>query len=331
MNGNFYNAPNYGNGFFDQFHAERLNQKRSIKSHSIKVGICILIFLSAPYIAGFILAFTDLFSLYEENFNFQYSVELMMNVLFLFVPFFILYKISDPKNAERISSSFEKPASRQLTVSAVFFGLMLCFAGDYIASVIDSVFQSVGITLTQSEPFEIPDTPGGYFIFAFAIIVPPAIIEEFALRAVTMQPLRKYGEVFAIVSTAAVFGLMHRNAVQGIFAFIAGIVFGYIAVSTNSVWTSVIIHALNNAFSVLMNILNDKSPQTANLVYVIIVATVFLAGILFSVPFFRNPQRVSLAKKNEILTTSEKTKAFFLTVPMLISIIILIIYSVFGD
>ncbi len=330
MNGNFYDMRN-GFPYENNVHARNIKSKKDIKSHAIRIGVCILIFLSAPYVLGAVLGVTGLFDIYSENLSLQYCIEMLLMVAFLFFPFFCVYFISPKKDKEKITLSLEKPKSPLIFALAIPMGLMLCFAGDYISSVIATLFEQIGITLTSVPDFEVPTSGTDLFLFAFSTIVPPAIIEEFALRSVTMQPLRKFGDKFAIIMTALVFGLMHRNAVQGIFAFIAGIVFGYIAIAANSIWPAVIVHALNNGFSVLLNVLNETNEETANKVYALVISIVMVAGIFSAVIFFLFGKRNKLRNPMPILPIKEKVKSFLLNIPMVISMVIMILYTLFGD
>lgn len=330
MDNNFYN---FNNGFpyFDNSYQIIHQAKINIKKHSIRVGICILVFLASPYILGTLLQLFGLYNNYLENSIFQYSVEMLLIVAMLFLPFFIVYITASNKDKASIENCFEKPKSRALTLSATGFGLMLCFAGDYISTWISAIFESIGITLTTTAEVEIPTSGAPLFMFAFSTIVVPAVIEEFTMRAVTMQPLRKYGDKFAIVMTALVFGLMHRNAVQGIFAFIAGAVFGYIAVATNSVWTAVIVHALNNGFYVLINVMNELNPDLTNKVYPLCTAIIFVVGIICAVPFSLSQERHRLKNTPTLPTLKQKTSAFILNLPMVVALIWMLIYTLFGD
>lgn len=81
------------------------------------------------------------------------------------------------------------------------------------------------------------------------------------MRGVVMQPLRKYGDWFAILTSAFVFALMHGNLVQAPFAFIAGIGLGYAVIASGSLWTGILIHLLNNSISVIQTIGNRLSPR----------------------------------------------------------------------
>ena len=330
MDNNFYDF-NEGLSIEDYtFHFVK-EAKRKIRSHSNHIGICILAFLCAPFLLATFLQITGMYDLYLSNNILQYAIELLMNVFFLFLPFFLVYLFYNKEDKSDIESSFDKPVSPGLFFSSVGFGLMLCFVGDYISNWISALFQSFGITLTTTAEIDIPTSGFSLFLFAFSMIVPPAIIEEITMRGVTMQPLRKYGDKFAIVMTALVFGLMHRNAVQGIFAFIAGLVFGYLAISTKSVWTSVVVHALNNGYYVFINVLNEKNTDMANKIHFIFVIIIFAIGIVCAIFFFKSKKRYRIPRKlNHVLSVKKKTFTFIFSIPMIISIIWMLIYTIFG-
>lgn len=330
MNSGFYNQDSV---FHEQNNFLRLisRAKTDIRRHAIRLGICILIFLSAPYVFSFVLQLTGLYELYSESFVIQYCSEMLLMVIFLFLPFSAMYIFSSKKDKKIITLSLENPKSPLTFLLAIPFGLVLCFAGDYMSTLIASLFESIGITLTSVPDYEVPTSGKDLFLYAFSTIVPPAIIEEFTLRSVAMQPLRKYGDKFAIIMTALVFGLMHRNAVQGIFAFIAGLVFGYIAIATNSIWPSVVVHALNNGFSVLLSVLMETNEETANRVYALIISVVLVSGALSAILFFAIADKNRLSNPSPWLPLKEKCSPFILNIPMILSLIIMILYTIFGD
>ena len=333
LQNNFSQQPqydfNYGMPVFTNYHEIIEKAKRNIRSHSLRVGFCILIFLASPYILGFALQFFGVYDLYLENTVFQYSIELLFSIVFLFLPFFVIYRNETQENKEKIEASFEKPASPMLFFTSVGFGLMLCYCGDFISTWISALFEEAGINLTTTAETEIPTSGIPLLLFAISTAVLPAIVEEFTMRAVTMQPLRKYGDKFAIIMTALVFGLMHRNAVQGIFAFIAGAVFGYIAIASGSIWTAVVVHSLNNGIYVVFNVLNERNPELFEKVYPIVLTAVFVIGLASAVPFILSSKRNKLTKAPVFPGVKKKTSYFLFTVPMVIAIVWMLIYTLF--
>ena len=122
------------------------------------------------------------------------------------------------------------------------------------------------------------------------------IIFEFSLRAFNPQchPLWKrrrrvnaqdgaivpwaapsaWGVAAAIVLQAAVFGFMHMNWVQGCYAGVAGLIFGWVLVTTGKLRYTILLHFAFNAGSYLMGLLWFVSTPLD------LVVTVGIAGFV---------------------------------------------------
>lgn len=72
------------------------------------------------------------------------------------------------------------------------------------------------------------------------------ICEEVMFRGVLMKELKPLGKNFAIVTSALAFGLFHGDFVQGAFAFLFGLILGFVAMEYSLVW-SIALHIFNNA------------------------------------------------------------------------------------
>lgn len=72
------------------------------------------------------------------------------------------------------------------------------------------------------------------------------VVEEVGFRGVLMHELKPLGRNVAIFTSAMVFGLFHDDLVQGLFAFGAGLLFGYVAMEFSLKW-SIMLHCVNNA------------------------------------------------------------------------------------
>ena len=55
----------------------------------------------------------------------------------------------------------------------------------------------------------------------------------------------------AIILSAVIFGLMHYNIVQFIYAFLLGIFFAHLLEKTGELWTCILAHLAANMFSLL--------------------------------------------------------------------------------
>lgn len=84
----------------------------------------------------------------------------------------------------------------------------------------------------------------GVVMTVYVWVVAP-VVEEVLFRGVLMHELQPLGRNFAIFASALAFGLFHDDLVQGMFAFCAGLVFGYVAMEYSVLW-SIALHAFNN-------------------------------------------------------------------------------------
>lgn len=84
----------------------------------------------------------------------------------------------------------------------------------------------------------------------------------------------KRGIVAAIVLQAAIFGLMHMNWVQGCYAGAAGLVFGWVLVTTGKLRYTILLHFAFNAGSYLMTLLWFVNTPLD------VIITVAIAGVI---------------------------------------------------
>ena len=77
----------------------------------------------------------------------------------------------------------------------------------------------------------------------------PGFCEEFLFRGAILSNCLPFGKGKAILISALLFSLMHRNPAQILYTFVAGILLGIIYVKTKSIWNCVILHTVNNFVS----------------------------------------------------------------------------------
>ncbi len=85
------------------------------------------------------------------------------------------------------------------------------------------------------------------------VAVVPAVCEELAFRGFILSGFRHLGHKWrAIVYTAIFFGLTHQILQQSLIAGLVGIVIGYVAVQSNSIFPGILFHVVNNSLAVLV-------------------------------------------------------------------------------
>ena len=102
---------------------------------------------------------------------------------------------------------------------------------------------------------------------AIGVLVP--IAEEMVFRGAILRrllDLTGYEKRWiAIVTSAALFGLVHGNMLQGLNAFVMGLLLGWMYVRTGSIMPGVMFHWVNNSTAVL---LYRIMPQAADMKFV---------------------------------------------------------------
>lgn len=110
-----------------------------------------------------------------------------------------------------------------------------------------------------------------FSMFLYSAILGP-LAEEVLFRGYVLRSLRPYGKKFAVVLSALLFGLFHGNILQAPYAFLMGLVFGYVTVEYSLTW-SVALHVFNNL--VLADLYTRLTAGLSDAVYYILDGAVF--------------------------------------------------------
>lgn len=299
------------------------NEKHEIRMISLTMGCAIVAYIIVQAVVSGALLTFDLYDLYLNNALFQYSFSIIgVSFAAVAVPFGVMALINKKKYASPLIPN--KVLKPQKALAWICFGMLCCCISQVVVSFIVTFFQTfLGLELKSSEVTE-PDSVFSSIMCLISLAIIPALCEEFAMRCCSLQLLKKYGKGFSVVAVSIVFGLLHGNVVQFIFAFSVGLILGYITVATDSIVPAVFIHALNNSMSVVQMILNKYigetvSNNTITAIYIVWMA----AGIISAVYLALKKELVKKSKSRSVLTTGQKFTAFlfpWMIVPFLILI-----------
>ena len=161
-------------------------------------------------------------------------------------------------------------------------------------------------------------TPDNMFcaaVLLFQLVVIAPIFEEFWFRGIVLESLRPYGNGFAILISGLMFGLTHANFNQFFYASVLGICLGYIAVSTKSIVTTTIMHAMFNGMSGIMLFLitfddvgdylvgksTEKTPAVVcYLVFCFIMIMLMIIGVFMAIAKLRKIKKYRVPKMWEV-------------------------------
>ena len=305
--------------------------KKSLRYLGNMSGLGVILFLAFNTVMSLILTIPGVYNLYTANAVFSGAFSIISSFIYMFIPFLIIAFLIRSKDKTVNFVPFKKMNTKRALLS-IPIGLTICIGANIIVNIIITLFEQFGFKLSQqSDALAEPTTAFGLVITLVSTAVMPALLEEFAIRGVILQPARKYGMAFAIITSSVIFGLMHGNFIQAPFAFIVGACFAFFAIKCDSLWIGVILHFINNGFSVVMGYVGEKIPEAAfNLMYYIIIGVVALAGIACFVillltdrTFFSKSEGNIAGEEAAILSKGQKFVAFFLNAPMIIGFVIM--------
>lgn len=257
----------------------RRHHEKNIKKLGNQVGAALLLLLFLNSIFSVIVIIPKIAKLYMTSVGFQSAIGILFSVVTVGGAFYIYSKFSS-SSKRALDGLYSVPNDKLKTVLIILISFGGCFVANYITSVLRAVFEAIGVYSSYTAIEDPSSTADVILIFLGTAVIPP-LVEEFAIRGVVMQNLRKYGNGFAILASAFVFAILHGNAVQIPFAFLCGLFLGYAVIATNSLWTSIIIHALVNSASFIYSAVSFYADeQTATVVYGVLTTGGIIVGVL---------------------------------------------------
>lgn len=239
---------------------EILLNKRKFKKLGQVIGITIVIYIGVQLICSLLLqmvfdAYLPIFNETEKTLLLQMIVQVLsLGLAYLYLKTFI----NNSKTEEEKKTLFVSKGKMIVVVLTIVYILQI------LLSLI--IYPIVGldydvldvVNLTQTE------TIFSKLLLIISIALTPAIFEELVFRKGIIDLCEPYGKYFAILFSAMLFGLIHMNLSQCLFAFTIGLLFGCIYVYTKDIKISMFIHFVNNGISALALLLTEKKIYIAN-------------------------------------------------------------------
>lgn len=193
--------------------------------------------------------FLGAFSFVREN----VVVSLIFSQIIYVIPA-ILYLLRGTENIK------ERLHVNRLKVSTVL--LLLLFS--YCIMPLLTFLNSVSLLFsTNTIQVTIDGIITGYPLILGIIVVGliPCILEETIYRGVFFNEYRNINPRKAVLLSGILFGLMHLNWNQFVYAFVMGMIFAVVVEASNSLLSTMIIHFMINGTSVVTSFLQNKIVQ----------------------------------------------------------------------
>lgn len=241
-----------------------------------RIGIMMFLMLFIEFAAsGLMIVLMAVFPALKVTGSFQFEfMQALLYLSYIAVPVFT-FSIISGKSPRRY---FTFRRGRKHTAAVGFATLGAVYFAQLVAVIVAECFGSAGINVETGALGDTADPAVIALRFVYLAVF-PAIFEELMTRGVILGELLPYGKGFAIITSGALFGLMHMNAVQLPFAFIAGVAMAYAVVYCGTLRVSMIVHFINNFISVLLTTLPQFIPEeTAFYIEMILSVIIFASG-----------------------------------------------------
>lgn len=241
-----------------------------------------------------------------------------------------------PKYFGKAMAMFPAGYGLAITVRLLTMLLSMLFKGTALGD---------SFNVVQDSLFSASDISTALIQFVQLAIIAP-VVEELWFRGLVMESLRPYGNGFAIFVSAILFGLTHANLEQFFYATALGIFLGYIAIATESIVTTTIMHAIFNSLSGFMLLLSvEPSVQdyilgTSNgqgaeaeitpfvvlyFAWTVIIMLLLVVGIIMMIAKFIKIKKYKVPKMQTELSAGKRWKIFFTRASVIVGLILAVI------
>ena len=152
--------------------------------------------------------------------------------------------------------------------------------------------------LEMLPPSENLGTGRGFWASITAIVFAP-LFEELICRGVVLETMRRrWGKITSVVLSSLFFGVIHLEPSVVISAFVAGAIFGTTYLRTESLFSTMILHALNNTFAFALIVFGLSEVSFAELfgngpAYYTLYASALAICAVFSIDAYRKVYRTN--------------------------------------
>ena len=273
----------YQNNDMQDYFRKQETERKLIKQVAVAVAVSMIVLIASSIAIGILVEiFIEIFGInysYEKPNLETQLVGMVIYVLRMIIPAFVLCKIMEKKVA--IKKMFQG-GDPKITIISIPIVMMVALVSAVIVGIAVAFFQEIIGVMPQTPEFTVPEGNLAFVFYMINIMILPAFLEEFLFRGIIMQSLRKIGDKTAIIVSSLLFSLVHANLQQSIATFILGIVIAYFVIKTESLWTGILLHFINNSYAVVMGMISDNiaDPVILGMVGLAILSIIVISGII---------------------------------------------------
>lgn len=221
------------------------------------IGSALLIWLVMVELFGiFVSSLLPLFlsiipAQYEVVSNVLYWTVYILGDMLCFVLPVLFLRLFMQRSGGSIRPMYSEPRISKCLPLMIFACITVSFSASFISS---AFFSLIGASYDSVSSTASADPALYELIFEFiSLCLIPGFCEELLFRGAILSNLLPFGKGKAIFISALLFSLMHGNAFQIFYTFVAGLFLGLVYEKTKSIWNCVLIHIANNFLSYTEN------------------------------------------------------------------------------
>ena len=153
--------------------------------------------------------------------------------------------------------------------------------------IINLLFFSFGDRFLPAEQVN-PVTAPGIILYFIQLAVLPAILEEIAFRGIILKHLLPYNRFGAMIFSSLLFGMLHINPRQAIFAAAFGMLLALCYDYTRSIKFTALIHFMNNLISGGIGYAEQYGNPTTTVLLNMFIYAMMGLGVFALVYYIRN-------------------------------------------
>ena len=239
------------------------------------------------------------------NFPDMFEIGIILNLslgeIMLFLPmavYLIIWKMNSDKEAAADGQEGSAPQTLRARlhynkVKPSTLGYALIFT--WLSMPLTTLINTISMLFVDNTVVALSNQMMGvaFPVMLFFMAVVPACCEEAMFRGVVYGGYRKHGDKFAAVLLSGfLFGIMHMNLNQALYAFAIGVLLALLFEATDSIWPTMLFHFVYNAQSCCLmylveafvpgfysNSANMEAATSAESLYGMIAAYIVIAAI----------------------------------------------------
>ena len=208
------------------------------------------------------------------------QMQLLLTDVLYYLPFVALPVFLLARRNPGLAEAYRPgPISLFNVISIVVLALLGVFLANDITVLWSIPFQKLGLSIyTTALP-----TPANTRDLALSVITVaaiPAVCEEFLFRGAVMPAFEKHGTRHAILCTSLLFALLHGSIIGLPSQFILGVILCLLVFWTNSVYAGLIYHTVHNSAAVILDYVQNQTPEAAAISDDLYTAIGGMSGVL---------------------------------------------------